>query len=89
MREIHQPGSYSYVFSPYLEPVAHVSPGETVAVFTMDAFENRITKPDDVPSEILGSISIHKRGRSLWMAPSPAIPWPYILSISKQRVTGP
>lgn len=55
MREIHQPGSYSYVFSPYLEPIATVSPGETVAIYTKDAFEDRITKPDDVPSEILGS----------------------------------
>ena len=55
MREIHQPGSYSYVFSPYREAVAHVAPGETVVVFTKDAFEDRITKADDVPSEILGS----------------------------------
>ena len=55
MREIHQPGRHSYVFSPYLEPIARVEPGETVAIYTKDAFEDRITKPDDVPSEILGS----------------------------------
>lgn len=55
MKEIHQPGRYSYVFSPYLEPIARVEPGETIAMFTKDAFEDRITKPDDVPSEILGS----------------------------------
>jgi amidase len=54
MREIHQPGPYSYVFSPYAEPIARVEPGETIAMFTKDAFEDRITKPDDVPSEILG-----------------------------------
>lgn len=54
MREIHQPGTYSYVFSPYAEPIARVAPGETVAMFTKDAFEDRITDPDDVPSEILG-----------------------------------
>jgi amidase len=54
MREIHQPGAYSYVFSPYAEPIARVEPGETVAMFTKDAFEDRITKPDDVPGEILG-----------------------------------
>ena len=54
MREIHQPGAYSYVFSPYAEPIARVQSGETVAMFTKDAFEDRITKADDVPSEILG-----------------------------------
>lgn len=54
MREIHQPGAYSYVFSPYAEPIARVDPGETVAMFTKDAFEDRITQPDDVPSDILG-----------------------------------
>ncbi|MGH2562187.1 MAG: acetamidase/formamidase family protein, partial [Thermomicrobiales bacterium] len=55
MREIRQPGTYSYVFSPYLEPIARVEPGETVAIYTKDAFEDRITKPDDVPSQILGA----------------------------------
>lgn len=55
MREIRQPGFYSYVFSPYLEPIARVAPGETVAIYTKDAFEDRITKADDVPSHILGS----------------------------------
>lgn len=55
VREIHQTGSYSYVFSPYLNPIARVQPGETVAIHTIDAFENKISKPDDVPSEILGS----------------------------------
>jgi acetamidase/formamidase len=55
VREIHQTGKYSYVFSPYLDPIARVQPGETVAIYTKDAFEDRITKPDDVPSEILGS----------------------------------
>jgi amidase len=54
MREIHQPGTYSYVFSPYHEPIARVGAGETIAMFTKDAFEDRITQPDDVPSEILG-----------------------------------
>lgn len=55
MREIRQPGSYSYVFSHHLEPIATVEPGERVAMYTKDAFEDRITKPDDKPSEILGA----------------------------------
>jgi amidase len=54
MREIHQPGSYHYAFSRYVEPVAHVDPGEVVALYTVDAFENRITQEADLPSTILG-----------------------------------
>ena len=50
MREIRQPGSYQYVFSPYPEPIASVDPGETVAVYTEDAFEGRITGENDLPS---------------------------------------
>lgn len=55
MREIRQEGAYSYVFSPHLEPVATVQPGETVAILTEDAFESRISTPDDLPSKVLGS----------------------------------
>jgi acetamidase/formamidase len=54
VREIRQIGSYHYVFSRYVEPIARVEPGETVAIYTEDAFESRITRPDDRPSEILG-----------------------------------
>ena len=55
MQEIRQPGTHSYLFSRYVEPIARVQPGDTVAIYTKDAFEDRITKPDDVPSQILGS----------------------------------
>jgi acetamidase/formamidase len=55
VREIRQVGSYHYVFSPYAEPIARVEPGETVAIYTEDAFESRITRADDRPSQILGS----------------------------------
>ena len=44
---------YSYVFSPYAEPIASVRPGETVTIVTEDAFESRITSPDDLPSQVL------------------------------------
>ena len=50
MREIRQVGSYHYVFSRYVEPIARVEPGETVAIYTEDAFESRITRPADRPS---------------------------------------
>lgn len=54
MKEIRQPGAHSYVFSRYLEPIAKISPGEAVAIYTKDAFEDRVTKATDIPSEILG-----------------------------------
>ena len=54
MQEIHQKGSYSYAFSRYVEPIAHVKPGETVALYTEDAFESKITREIDLPSTVLG-----------------------------------
>lgn len=54
MQEIRQPGSYHYAFSRYVEPVARVKPGETVAIYTQDAFESQITRATDQPSTILG-----------------------------------
>ena len=39
--------SYSYVFSPYREPIAVVKPGELVDIFTDDAFESRIQTEQD------------------------------------------
>lgn len=54
MREIRQPGTHSYVFSPYFEPIATVKPGETVVMFTIDAFGDLITSESDRPSKILG-----------------------------------
>lgn len=53
LKEIRQPGAYSYVFSKYAEPVVTVQPGETVAIYTKDAFEDRVSKPTDRPSAIL------------------------------------
>jgi amidase len=55
MREIRQEGTYHYVFSPYIEPLTSVRPGETVAIYTDDAFEGRIQTADDLPSRVLGS----------------------------------
>ncbi|MDP9363612.1 MAG: acetamidase/formamidase family protein, partial [Chloroflexota bacterium] len=55
MREIRQHGPYHYVFSRYVEPVARVKPGETVAIYTDDAFESQITRSTDRPSQILGA----------------------------------
>ena len=40
------PGEYSYVIGPYRDPAATVKPGETFAVETADAFENKIDSPD-------------------------------------------
>jgi amidase len=54
MREIRQPGSYQYVFGPYAEPIARVQPGETVAIHTLDAFGDVLTREDQKPSSVMG-----------------------------------
>lgn len=54
IKVIKQPGEYSYLFSKYLDPIAHVKPGELVEIHTKDAFENRVTSETDRPSEIIG-----------------------------------
>ena len=48
-----EPGHGAYVIGPYNEPVATVTPGEKVVIETMDAFENRITSPDDDITQII------------------------------------
>lgn len=49
------PTRYSYVFSPYLEPVARIRPGQPVTIECEDAFESRIRSADDLPSTALSS----------------------------------
>ena len=41
-----RPGDYSYVIGPYREPVVTVKPGETFAVETVDAFEDKVDSAD-------------------------------------------
>jgi amidase len=48
-----RPETYSYVFSPYRDPIARVMPGQRVLIHTNDAFEGRITSTDDLPSQAL------------------------------------
>ena len=50
---IKQPGEYSYVYSKHLEPIAVVKPGEIVEIHTIDAFSNRITSENALPSIVL------------------------------------
>jgi len=47
------PQSFSYVFSPYREPIARVRKGERVVIQCEDAFESRIRSTQDVPSRAL------------------------------------
>ncbi len=49
------PQSYSYLFSPYVAPVARVKPGDQVIIHTEDAFESRIRSETDLPSKALSS----------------------------------
>lgn len=50
-----KPDSYSYVFNPYREAVARVSPGDRVTIHTDDAFESRIKSKEDIPSRALAT----------------------------------
>ena len=52
VREIRA-DSYSYVFSPYATPIASVVSGETVDVYTEDAFESRVQSEHDLPTRVL------------------------------------
>jgi amidase len=55
MREFRQPGGeYSYVFSPYREPIATIPQGESVAIYTIDAFGDAIPNESTLPSKALG-----------------------------------
>jgi acetamidase/formamidase len=53
-REIRQPGDYQYTFGPYAAPIARVARGETVAIYTVDAFGDKLTSEDQKPSSVLG-----------------------------------
>jgi amidase len=55
MREFRQPNDeFSYVYSPYREPIATIARGETVAIYTVDAFGDVITDETKLPSKTLG-----------------------------------
>jgi len=54
MRQIRPVQPFPYGMGKYIEPIAEVNPGETVEIFTEDAFEGRLTSPDQKPSEVLG-----------------------------------
>jgi amidase len=54
MRQIRPVQPFPYGMGKYIEPIAKVDPGETVEIFTEDAFEGRLTSPSQKPSEILG-----------------------------------
>ncbi len=53
-RAIRQPGAYQYTFGPYAEPIARTANGETVAIYTVDAFGDQLTREDQLPSSVLG-----------------------------------
>ena len=55
VREIRQPADdYHYVFGPFAEPVERVSPGERVAIYTVDAFGDALTNENQSVSGVLG-----------------------------------
>ena len=57
MREIKlADDQYSYVFTRYAEPVAAVKPGETIALYTMDAFSNKIYSNNQRAGEVFKTL---------------------------------
>lgn len=57
MREIKlNDDQYSYLFNGYVDPVAHVAPGETVALYTMDAFSNKIVDNSQRAGEVFKTL---------------------------------
>ncbi|MCU0912521.1 MAG: acetamidase/formamidase family protein [Rhodobacteraceae bacterium] len=50
---IEDQGTFHYVYGPYADPVLEVDPGAVVEAETHDAFEGKITKESDRPTEIL------------------------------------
>lgn len=52
IKEIKQPGEYSFTFGPFKTPIAQVEPGEAVRIHTIDAFGNMLKKPGDKASEL-------------------------------------
>ena len=54
VREIRQEGPHQFTMGPYAEPIARIKDGETVAIYTEDAFGGVITSEEDKPSEKLG-----------------------------------
>lgn len=54
MREIHPVKPYPYAMGKYFQPIAEVSCGESIAIYTEDAFEGRLTSSEQQPSEVLG-----------------------------------
>lgn len=44
---------YSYVFGRYAEPIATVSPGDVLDIYTEDAFESTVQSEDDLPTKVL------------------------------------
>ncbi len=54
MREIRQPGEYQFTFGPYSQPITTVERGESVAIYTEDAFGGKLVSQDQPPSSVLG-----------------------------------
>jgi acetamidase/formamidase len=48
---IRQRGKYSYVYTPFLKPIAKVKQGQPILLHTPDAFENRLSRPEHLCSQ--------------------------------------
>ena len=66
-RLIRQRGPYAHVLSPYAEPITSVRPGETVAIQTIDCFGGRLTREDQVPSEVFRDAPLNPLTGPIWI----------------------
>ena len=62
-------GKYHYVLGAYAEPVLTVDPGALISVETHDAFEGKIEKETDKPSEILNVPYLNPQNGPIFVVP--------------------
>ena len=63
-------GTYQYTMGPYSDPVMSIKPGDTVVVETRDAFEGKIQKETDKPSEKLEMPFLNPQNGPIMIEPS-------------------
>ena len=66
-RLLRQPGPYTHVFGASAELIATVRPGETVAIQTADCFGGRLTREDQLPSQVLGDAPLNPLTGPIWI----------------------
>ena len=72
------PVHHAYVIGPRAGPVATVAPGETFAVETVDAFENRISSHDEDAYQLCSQVARVRLANMVDILPSVAAKLPKV-----------